>query len=187
MPLRPPLWVVKVGGSLYELPDLGARLRDYLTSKVPPQAVTLLVPGGGAAADAVRALDTRHRLGEEQAHFLALRALSLNAHFLACLLGDYLRENWAILDSYSFLEADECRTGQALVPHCWDATSDSVAARAAVVLQAERLVLLKSMTIPAELSWDEAGQRGLVDPVFPHILRQATSPLEVIAVNLRDP
>jgi len=197
MPALQPLWVVKVGGSLYDLPDLADGLRNFLTVNVPAAAAALLVPGGGAAADLVRDLDARHGLGQERAHFLALRALSFNAHLLACLLPEalvledvqrcnLLPATWWILDSHTFLGADERLSGPTL-PHSWDTTSDSVAARAAVVLQAERLVLLKSVTIPAGLSWDEASRLGLVDPVFPRILQQAASPLEVVAVNLRSP
>src|SRR5437763_775549 len=73
--------VVKVGGSLFDLPDLGERLDLWL--KTLPTPEVLLVPGGGAVADVIRQLDRSHRLGEERCHWLALRALTLNAHFLA--------------------------------------------------------------------------------------------------------
>ncbi len=192
------LWIVKVGGSLYTLPDLAERLRGWLTANVPADGAAVLVPGGGSLADVVRDLDARHGLGEERAHFLALRVLSLNAHFLACLLPEAAlldspghrpgvrQRSWWILDSHAFVVADEASTGQALLPHCWDATSDSVAARVAVVWHAERLVLLKSVTVPAEVNWDEASRLGLVDPVFPRILQQAGRPLEVQAINLKE-
>src|SRR5262245_19403362 len=76
--------VVKVGGSLYDLPDLGPRLQRWLDA-LHTRSI-LIVPGGGALADAVRDLDQIHGLGEETAHWLALRALTLNAYFLAALL-----------------------------------------------------------------------------------------------------
>src|SRR5205823_2457906 len=79
-----PLAVVKVGGSLYDMPDLGPRLRAWLRAEAGPDV--LLVPGGGPAADVVRDLDRIHRLGEEDAHWLALGALQMNAMFLALLL-----------------------------------------------------------------------------------------------------
>src|SRR5258708_1651031 len=83
--LQPPV-IVKVGGSLFDWPDLVPQLRDYLAMLAGKNV--LLIPGGGPAADAVRAYDHSHGLGEESAHWLALRALSLNAHLLAALLPD---------------------------------------------------------------------------------------------------
>src|ERR1700730_10035653 len=77
------LVVVKVGGSLFDLADLGARLRAWLEPVVA--GPVLLVPGGGPTADVVRAFDRLHALGEETAHWLAVRALTLNAHFLQTL------------------------------------------------------------------------------------------------------
>ena len=82
--MRRSLAVVKVGGSLYDLPDLGPRLQRWL-NHVPANDV-LIVPGGGPAADVIRDLDRIHHLGEENAHWLALEALRLNAHFIARLL-----------------------------------------------------------------------------------------------------
>src|SRR5215475_7098934 len=76
--------VVKVGGSLFDLPDLGTRLADWLTGLKTPNM--LLIPGGGQTANLVRAWDRQHQLGEETSHWLALRALTFNAHFLAGLL-----------------------------------------------------------------------------------------------------
>src|SRR5437016_6173909 len=82
--LRIGLTVLKVGGSLYGLPDLPARLRKLLADLNTERVV--LFPGGGAAADAVRELDRMHRLGEDAAHWLALRALTVNAYFLNRIL-----------------------------------------------------------------------------------------------------
>src|SRR4051812_35818845 len=80
-------WIVmKVGGSLFDLPDLRERLHFVLAAF--NDANVLLVPGGGAAADTVRALERVHRLGEEAAHWLAIRTMSLHAHFLGELLLD---------------------------------------------------------------------------------------------------
>jgi aspartokinase-like uncharacterized kinase len=64
--------VVKVGGSLFDLPDLGPRLEVWLGAR----RSVVLVPGGGPTTDVVRALDRTHRLGEEAAHWLALRSIS---------------------------------------------------------------------------------------------------------------
>ena len=76
--------VVKVGGSLFDMPELRERLSAWLAQL--DAAKVLLIPGGGALADVVRTLDQTHRLGEEAAHWLAIRAMSLNAQFLQKLL-----------------------------------------------------------------------------------------------------
>jgi aspartokinase-like uncharacterized kinase len=189
-----PRIVVKVGGSLFDLPDLGERLRCWLA--VQEAQEILLVPGGGPTADVIRDLDRRHALGEEKAHWLALRSLTLNAHVLAALLrpGEVVTDLaacsscWAagrlpILDAHAFALVDEGRPG--CLPHIWEVTSDSVAARVAVVAAACSLALLKSVTIPRDLGWAEAGRRGWVDPRFADVLRQAPG-LRVCAVNVRD-
>ncbi len=86
----------------------------------------------------------------------------------------------AVLDPFAFVMADEGRPG--CLPHHWAATSDSVAARAAVVAQAE-LVLLKSVTIPDDGDWFTAATAGYVDKVFPSFV--ANAELNVRSVNLR--
>lgn len=181
------LTVVKVGGSLFDLPDLGSRLRRWLERL--DVAALLLVPGGGASVDVVRIWDRQHELGEELAHWLALRAVSVNARLLADLLpGAEIVEDvtaspagMTILDAYSFARADEGRPG--FLPHSWDVTSDALAARAAVVAGAQRLVLLKSVDIPEGMDWHQAGECGLVDRYFWRVLRGVA--FRVQAVNLR--
>lgn len=187
----PPI-MVKVGGSLFDLPDLGVRLRSWL-STLPTDHI-LLVPGGGSLAEAIRDLDQCHRLGEEVSHWLALRAMALNAHFLAALLpmaeivGDIfawpavgLVNQLTILDAHDFCRLDEGRAGS--LPHSWDVTSDSVAARAAVVVRARELILLKSHSVPQDTGWKAASQQGLVDRHFPHVT--ANGQLSIQVVNFR--
>jgi aspartokinase-like uncharacterized kinase len=190
-----PIAVVKVGGSLFDLADLGPRLRHWLAEQLAGNRI-VVVPGGGPLVDAIRQLDRRHGLGEEISHWLALRALSVNAHFLASLLpaalvtddvGE-LGRTWAkdrlpILDVHEFARADERSHGH--LPHRWSVTSDALAARVAVVLQARHLVLLKSTTIPPDMDWREAGGLGMVDALFAEVLHDAPADLYVRAVNLR--
>jgi aspartokinase-like uncharacterized kinase len=183
--------VVKVGGSLFDMPALAANLRAWLLSL--PTTQVILVPGGGASADVVRGLDRCHRLGEERAHWLALAALRLNACFMAAILGsarvvadfDGCKRCWinrlhAILDAHQFALQDEQKVGA--LPHLWSVTSDSLAARVAHALGAHQLFLLKSVTIPSDISWKEASERGFVDAFF----AQAAKGLSVCAVNFRD-
>ncbi|MFO0823265.1 MAG: hypothetical protein U0792_09110 [Gemmataceae bacterium] len=157
--------VVKVGGSLFDHPRLGPGLRAYLDSHAP--AEVLLVPGGGDVVEAVRKLDAIHSLGEEACHRLALRGMQLTGEFLLRLLGENLRVTVPPFDLVG-------------LPHSWEVTSDSIAARAAVVYGAERLVLLKSVDVPAGISWEEIASKGWVDPHFPKVVANAAFPIEVV-------
>ena len=188
--LRPPM-VVKVGGSLFNWPELKQRLQQYVATLAGKTVV--LIPGGGKAADVVRDLDRTHGLGEEPAHWLALHALTVNAHFLSELLSgvrvveglNASRSAWrrgglTVLDPFRFARGDESRPDH--LPHAWDATSDSLAARVARVAEAERLILLKSASMPSGCDWAAAAKSGYVDPLFPAAVSGAA--FTVDAINL---
>ncbi len=183
------LTVVKVGGSLYDLPDLRSRLEHWFSTLSSERI--LLVPGGGKAADSIRHLDQVHRFNKEDTHWLALRALTLNAWFLkqilpaAKIISDAKEvDSITILDAFGFCLADDHKFGA--LPHNWDATSDSVAARVAVEFSAQNLILLKSVTMPSGISWEEACRLGIVDPVFPTVLKTGNRSLEVECLNFRE-
>jgi len=161
--------VVKVGGSLFDWPELGPRLRSFVAQLTLPVA---LVPGGGALVNVLRHLDLTHGLGEETSHRLALRSLSVAAAFLASLVPEV-----RVIDSHEFALEDESRPGR--LPHSWEATSDSFAARIAIVTGATHLILLKSADPPE--NWVTTS--GYVDPLFATLLLDA--PFQVRAINLR--
>lgn len=176
-----PFQVVKVGGSLFDLPNLGKQLRRWLDQR--GTARVLLIPGGGLAAEAVRAFDRAQQLGEEAAHWLALEAMRFNVSLLLAVLPNsrqvadlgecetcWESGRTPILDVLPFMGLDE--SNPAHLSHSWQVTSDSLAARIAEVWGAARLILLKSTALPAGLDWDEAGRRGLVDPCFADVVRR---------------
>ncbi len=169
--------VVKLGGSLFDHPNLGPGLRAYLESLSPNEV--LLVPGGGDFAEAVRKLDRLHSLGEEASHWLALESLSLSAAFITRLIQlPSLRPRVRIADCMAFAREDEGRPGA--LPHTWDVTADSIAARIAVVRGADRLILLKSIDIPAGTPWTTAAERGWVDRYFPRVIAETRLAVKVI-------
>jgi aspartokinase-like uncharacterized kinase len=187
-----PIAVVKVGGSLLEWPALPAALRRSLDARIGQRLV--LVPGGGEAADLVRRLDRLHALGDAAAHALALRALDLTAHALAAIVPGLevlddcsdLGPSWRggripVLAPRQFLAEDDRRSDA--LPHGWIVTSDSIAARLAVRLEASELVLLKSASAPAAIDRAGAARLGLVDAAFPLAARDLE---RVTLVNLRD-
>jgi aspartokinase-like uncharacterized kinase len=190
--------VVKVGGSLFEWPELPARLTRFLGARTAEtgQERTVLIAGGGPAADLVRLFDRVHGLGDERAHRLALDALNLTAKLLA----NVLNEEYVVVDSLTAVPAiwrDGCvpvlapcrfmteidRKGPDPLPESWDVTSDAISARVAAHLRADCLVLIKSAPLPPGASRRDAAALGLVDPIFP-IVAQTLSRVEY--VNLRD-
>jgi aspartokinase-like uncharacterized kinase len=175
--------VVKVGGSLFDLPDLAERLRRFLSTL---DGAIALVPGGGIIADSIRQFDRVHGLGDEASHWLALQACALNGHVLARLLPgtpivNVPRPGLAIVDLHRFALADEERADH--WPHHWDVTSDSMAVRVAKVFEASDLVLLKSTDWDGD-DWRRAAAAGVVDRYIPTALER-TRRLRVLVVNLR--
>lgn len=165
------------------MPSLGARLVKWMKAQSFERVV--IVPGGGATADVVREWDQVHRLGEEKAHWLAMRAMTLNGWFLADLLpgfaiGDGFGEgDRIILDAEQFARKDH----EDVLPHTWEVTSDSIAARLAELTRADELILLKSVSVPLEMSWETAASRGYVDSVFPKLMERAK--YRVTVINFR--
>lgn len=197
-PAPPPRLVCKVGGSLLDggrVPPLLAVLR-----RAAPGLGTLLLAGGGRAADRVRAAWRRGRLGRSEAHWAAVRALDANALRLAGGCGARLpvvtqtegpregdvgrdvgaaaqgRGGPAVLAPGPLLRAEDP------LPHGWDVTSDSIAAWAADRSGADDLLLLKARGRrgrPAAASGSDgtglpaasAAAEGLVDGHLPVLLR----------------
>jgi aspartokinase-like uncharacterized kinase len=181
---------VKVGGSLYDRPDLGPGLRAFVERLDAPKV--LIVAGGGVVANAVRDLDSWQGLGDETAHTLAMISLWVPMQALAAIAKiprssttDGL-EWWRqlpprlFLKPFGFLIEYEQKFGP--VPHTWDLTSDSIAVYAAAVGKA-RLILLKSVDVPAGTPWEEAAARGWVDRHFPDVV--AAHGLRVEVINFR--
>lgn len=185
--------VWKLGGSLFDLPDLTDRLWNYYRVKANAGAV-VIIPGGGALADAVRAFDQTHRLSPQNAHELALGCMQLSAQLITSLLhrgqqpladphvqrerlrrwktscGPAQLEVWDVISSWREQVIDfETRFGA--IPCDWTLTSDSIAAILAAHWQADELVLLKSVDCPPNSTPDEWAAEGLVDPVFPRFAR----------------
>jgi aspartokinase-like uncharacterized kinase len=193
-----PVSVVKVGGSLFDWPELPARLTTFLSARVleSRQEQTVLIAGGGAAADFVRLVDRVHGVGDERAHRLALHSLDLSAHLLAALLpaqcivvdslaalaGAWCDQTIPVLAPRRFMTEID-RQGADALPESWDVTSDAIAARVAAHLRADCLVLLKSAPFPPNATRGDAARLGLVDPMFP---RAAEGLSRVEYVNLRD-
>jgi len=151
--------VVKVGGSLLADED---RLTAALAA-LDRSSRTLIVPGGGPFADAVRDAYGRGAVNDEAAHWMAVLAMDQYAELLVARMSRARRvasliEARAALASglVPVLAPSHWLRDVDPLPHSWSVTSDSIAAWVAGQAKAERLVLLK----PAVTSGP------LVDPAF---------------------
>lgn len=161
MPEASPCRVVKVGGSLLSSPTLVDDLRRW-TSLEPP-ATTFFLAGGGGLVDAIVEQQRTFGFDDEAAHWLCIRAMQIHFEMLAALMPECGRITafedctaatstqlgamyW--LDPWNLMQHDLARAAATLgappLPADWSVSSDSIAARAAIIFGADELVLLKS-------------------------------------------
>jgi 5-(aminomethyl)-3-furanmethanol phosphate kinase len=137
--------VVKIGGGL--LRDCGLRGLQVACAEanaIAARRPVLIVPGGGAFADAVRAVDAQVGLSDAVAHALALRAMDQLGVLLRPLLpGAELLSGLVAPHRIAVLQAAPAFANRPGVPQSWEVTSDSLAVLAAAVIGAEEAVLLK--------------------------------------------
>jgi aspartokinase-like uncharacterized kinase len=161
------LTVVKLGGGLARAPGGLARAAAAIRLAAN-RSPLLVVPGGGKLADAVRAAELELGITPTAAHWMAILAMDQFAHALASTIptatvahdpaevqAALASSQVPVLAPYRWMLAAD------VLPHGWQATSDSIAAFIAGALDAERLVLLKPLRGPVE---------DLVDPCFREVL-----------------
>jgi aspartokinase-like uncharacterized kinase len=147
--------VVKVGGSLFDLPDLGERLRDWLSRQRP--AHNVLIAGGGPLVEQVRAWHADEPIEDAAAHWMCVDLLTVTAHMLHawmpeiplveddCLLCQRVGEPGAtIFGPAPWMRHSEPGLPGTWLPSNWETTSDSIAGRLAAALLADEFVLMKS-------------------------------------------
>ena len=165
------LQVVKVGGSLLSSPQSPWRLRRWLTTQTHHR--NILIAGGGARVDAIRARYDEGHLTEAEAHWQAIASMAHTATLV---------QQWLDVPKLDQIEAiDNCRCpilvldvnpwmhSQTDLPIGWSLTSDSIAAAAAARIGADALTLLKSCPPPAGTdSLYALSQTDYVDERFHH-------------------
>lgn len=166
------MWVVKLGGSLIGTPALKGwldALSEYSEGKV------VIVPGGSLFADAVRDAQAKTGIDDATAHDMAVLAMDQYATLMTSL-------NKEIVMASSELEiaklAGQFRTvlwkpssmvlADSDLPKSWDLTSDSLAAWLAAKLNAEHLLLVKSVTLERgkKIKVEDLMLEGIVDSYF---------------------
>ena len=164
------MWVVKIGGSLSHDPAL----RGWLTelAEVGGGRV-VIVPGGGDFADKVRQYQAEWRFNDLAAHNMCLLAMTQYALMMQGLAPEL------VLASSEAKVRRALRDGRVAIwvptslmrdePDAmsnWDTTSDSLAAWLSTMLNAERLIVVKSCPIELGEPLESLASSGVVDRRF---------------------
>jgi dihydroneopterin aldolase len=165
-------FLIKIGGSL----AASSLLPRWLGALDKSPGQTLIVPGGGPFADAIRAAQKVLSFDDLTAHRMALLAMEQYGLALAAMAPRLIlaetpaaiRRAWRLGQIPVWAPA-HMLAGITPVPPSWDATSDTLAAWLAHELGATRLLLIKSADLPAggALTLAELAALGLVDRLFP--------------------
>jgi len=162
------MWVIKLGGSLLTAEELKPWLNII---NQQGDGKVIIVPGGGIFANAVRHADEAVALSDRCAHELALMAMDQ----YALLLKD-LEPNLVICRSELEIAGRSWQhrglvwmpSNMVLkdisIPHNWSVTSDSLAAWLAKKLNAEHLVIVKS--IRSRLPLNDLIKTEVLDSAF---------------------
>jgi aspartokinase-like uncharacterized kinase len=172
--------VVKLGGSVVRSPELPSWL-DVIAAS--PQPI-IVVPGGGALADEVRACQSHLGFGDASAHRMALLAMDQLAWAVAGL-----RQGLEVGATEADLQAALDRGSVAVwapyaliaertdIEESWRLTSDSLALWLASRVGASRCYLIKSILRQRKrLGAEQLAREGLVDEAFPSVLKESRVP-----------
>ncbi len=181
--------IVKLGGSLAE----SMRLTQILEIVAQARTPVVVVPGGGAFADAVRRAQADFGFSDASAHRMALLAMHQSGLMMAALQ-PRLRPVETLAGLKRTVAGKRIpvwlplklveRDGR--VPADWSATSDGLAARLAERLGRAPVVLVKSCRIPKGNSVTALAREGVVDPTFAAIVDRARLPWHVLGAGDED-
>ncbi|MBA4107201.1 MAG: hypothetical protein C0485_15760 [Pirellula sp.] len=187
--------VVKVGGSLFDLPDLGERLREWLARQRP--AHNVLIAGGGPLVEQIRTWHADEPIEDAAAHWMCVDLLTVTAHMLHawmpeiplveddCLLCQRVGEPGAtIFGPAPWMRHSEPGLPGTWLPSSWETTSDSIAGRLAAALLADEFVLMKS-ALPRRKTSRELSALAAVGYIDSVLAQMAPELPSTRLVNLR--
>ena len=178
------MWIVKLGGSL----SRDARLPHWLRMLAElGGGRVVVVPGGAAFADAVRAAQDHWGFDDLTAHNMAVLAMAQTAHLLHALEPrlvlvsdeDGIRRAQHAGQAVLWMPLSLLRDAPDMITS-WEVTSDSLALWLARRLNAERLVVVKACEVKRPHTLQELSAMGLVDRRFDQWADGAAFPIEVV-------
>lgn len=179
--------ILKLGGSLLSSPAL----MQYLQlSCEKGRGQLVIVPGGGVFAEQVRITQKKWQYDDITAHTMAILAMQQMALLFQGLCPDLVlidkvaaiplalqQQNVVV---WSPLAAELDAAG---VLASWDVTSDSLAAWLALQLSVSKLILVKSASIPEDMTLEQLSTSGIIDQAFTRLVRNKPLMIECISTH----
>ncbi len=173
--------VVKIGGSLFDYPELSEWLK-ILSEEGAGKVV--IVPGGGPFADQVRDAQKQWKFNDQQAHQMALHAMD---QFGLMLCGIAKEHGYDLIPASSKKEIHKILANKNTpvwlpskflennveIPQNWTVTSDSLSAWLAKELKADQLVLIKRIDIDIDTKLEELEKENVIDGSFNNYISKA--------------
>ena len=182
------MWVIKLGGSLLS----SGSLNEWLSIIVEfGKGKLVIVPGGGSFSDQVREAQKKWEFDDKAAHQMALLAMEQYAYLLKSVAPDL-----SLTDSIESIEEavnlnkvpvwlpfkmiDTCQD----ISSNWNVTSDSLALWLARRLNADHMMLVKSLNAnksnsgkfrSRNMNARQLSDSGMVDTAFPEFAKKYES------------
>ena len=178
------MWIVKLGGSLAQDARLPAWLK--MLAELGGGRV-VVVPGGAAFADAVRASQAHWHFDDLAAHNMAVLAMGQTALMIQALeprltlatQDEQIRRALHAGRAAVWMPLSVLRDAPDALTS-WDVTADSLALWLANRLNAERLVIVKSCVVNPQHGIAELSASGVLDVRFAEWARTADFPIDVV-------
>jgi 5-(aminomethyl)-3-furanmethanol phosphate kinase len=178
--------VIKLGGSLLASGKLKDCL-DKIESDYQGRAA-VLVPGGGMFAEQVRVAQHEWQFDDVIAHRMAILSMQQMALLFNAFKPQFTIVNTKVARLHnekefpciSIWSPDRVQLDTAGIPSSWDITSDSLAAWLAGRLEADELIVIKSVNIKDGYTVKELVEQRIVDAGFYHYIQQTSCKLTVI-------
>ena len=176
--------VVKLGGSLYNTPELKCWLN--ILDEAAKQQSIVIVPGGGPFANQVRDAQQLHQFDDSHAHHMAILAMAQFGLLIKGITANcqlfYFPADKSVTTpkGLSVWLPNESLLSQAEIMHSWAITSDSLALWLANKLHAERLILIKQNYLNNNRSITELCKLGVIDVGFQHLFSHSTISSQIV-------
>jgi aspartokinase-like uncharacterized kinase len=178
--------VIKLSGQIVGYPQCDAWLEAIIQ-----RGNCVVVPGGGAYADAVRSAQKVKNFSDAIAHRLALYAMTQTARDLVarCPL---LKESFSLSAVEQTLQRQQTPIwspadlldGHPEIEESWELSSDSLALWCAAQLGAAECVLVKAGELPAgPVDIHAWSQVGFLDAHFPHMAQRTAIPWRAVTLG----